>query len=110
MRPATRRLLSLLLPLLLVFAQLGAARHEIGHLQAPVAQSGEAATASKKDLPLDKLCEVCLAFAHLTTAAKPEVPSLPLLRFEHARAPHDAVHAIDADAPALRSRGPPLSL
>ena len=73
--------------------------------------SVEASTSgSKKDLPLDKLCEVCLSFAHLSSAAPQSMPTLPLLRFEHVRAPADAVHAIAADAPALRSRGPPIHL
>jgi hypothetical protein len=94
--------LSLVLPLLMLLSQQGAVWHEIGHLAdvpSPVEQG--------KQQPVDKLCESCLAFAHLAVAAKPEVPALMMPGFSHTRPAANAVRFIAADTPAQRSRGPP---
>lgn len=100
--PAMRKLLlSLVLPLLMLLSQQGAVWHELEHL---------AGTPADKRQPADKLCDACLAFAHLATAAKPEVLPLQLARFGFAFAAADAVHAVASDAPARRSRGPPAVL
>ena len=93
--------LSLVLPLLMLLSQQGAVWHEIGHL------SNAPSPFEQKRQPGDKLCETCLAFAHLTAAAKPEVPSLSLPAFRHALPSADPVPFVAADAPSQRSRGPP---
>lgn len=96
--------LSLILPLLMLLSQQGAVRHEIGHL------SNTPSPFEQKQQPVDKLCEQCLAFAHLAVAAKPEVPSISLPAFQHAAPSADAVPFVAADAPTQRSRGPPAFL
>jgi hypothetical protein len=96
-------LLSVVLPLLLLLSQQGAAWHEIGHLHEPPASSSD----SKKS-PGDKLCDTCLAFAHLACGAgKPDVARLWLPHFSHDLPAAVAVASTDADAPHQRSRGPP---
>jgi hypothetical protein len=97
--------LSLVLPLLLLLSQQGAMWHEIGHLR-----SAPSPVEQNKQQPVDKLCESCLAFAHLAVAAKPEVLSLQLADFSFARVAAEAVQFIASDAPTHRSRGPPLFL
>ena len=111
-----RRLsISLLLPLLLLFAQQGALWHEIGHLSrgsAPLAQAAGVPQPQQREQlkSLDKLCETCLAYAQLASVAKTEVLPLNLLSFGFGFARVVAVLAICADAPALRARGPPAFL
>ena len=97
--------LSLVLPLLMLLSQQGAVWHEIGHL-GMTAQPVE----KSKQQPVDKLCESCLAFAHLAAAAKPAVPALALPNFGFASAAAAAVPFLAADAPTRRSRGPPTVL
>ena len=97
--------LSLLLPLLMLLSQQGAVWHEIGHLSgAPFPLEPQ------KQQPVDKLCESCLAFAHLAAAATPALPSLQLADFSFAVTAADALIFIAADAPSQRSRGPPAFL
>src|SRR5260221_6982924 len=64
---------SLLLPLLLVFAQQGALLHELSHYTASETQGN-----SKKQSSRGEACELCLAFAQVDSAAKPDlaVPAL----------------------------------
>jgi hypothetical protein len=103
--PLMRKLyLSFVLPLFMLLSQQGAAWHEIGHLRSP------APLEQGKQQPADKLCESCLAFAHLSAAAKPDIPTLALPPFAHALPPADAVAFVAADAPTQRSRGPPSFL
>jgi hypothetical protein len=97
-------LLSVVLPLLLLLSQQGAAWHEIGHLHEP-------SSSDSKKAPGDKLCDTCLAFAHLACgAAKPDVARLWLPPFSHGLPAAVDVASTDADAPHQRSRGPPLFL
>jgi hypothetical protein len=97
--------LSLLLPLLMLMSQQAALWHEIGHL-------GDAAspTEQHKQHPGDKLCETCLAFAHFASAAKTDVPAPALPCFDHQPPAETAVVSLSADAPARRSRDPPVLL
>lgn len=103
--------LSLLLPLMLLFAQQGALWHEIGHLSrgnaanAPVSQQQQ-----RERQSMDKLCESCLAFSQLSAIASTDVLPPNLLSFGFGFARVVAVLAITADAPALRARGPPSFL
>jgi len=104
-----RRLLLLLLPLFMLFAQQGAAWHELSHYRFD--SNPEDSTTSKKEpQPADRLCDQCLAFSGIAGMAAPQVPALALLSFEHSLAPAEAVHAAAVDAPSPRSRGPPLFL
>ncbi|HZE91370.1 MAG TPA: hypothetical protein VE029_06655 [Rhizobacter sp.] len=97
--------LSLVLPLLMLLSQQGAAWHEIEHLRevpSPVERQHKHAG--------DPLCKTCLAFAHLAVAAKPEIATPELLQVSHARVAAAAVAFVAPHAPAERSRGPPHSL
>jgi hypothetical protein len=96
--------LALVLPLFMLLSQQGAVLHEIGHL------SETPSPLEQKRQPADKLCETCLAFAHLSAAAKPEVPQIALPAFQHALPSADPVPYVAADAPSQRSRGPPTFL
>ncbi len=109
--------LSLLLPFFMLLVQQGAVWHELGHLRcnatntvASVASDQQDQAQHDKELTADKLCEVCLAFAQVSTAAKTDVPLLSLLSFSHALAPWTATPVATADAPAQRNRGPPTLL
>jgi hypothetical protein len=91
---------TLLLPLLLLFAQQAELRHEYSH------HAGRTASC-KKPVPADT-CSTCLACAHVTAAAKPEVTFgrlLSNLSFHFAPATQVA-HAGDNVA-SPRNRGPP---
>lgn len=104
---SVRRLsLWLLLSLLLVIAQQGAVAHEISHYVDYLNQSQQ----NDKQSPADKLCEKCLAFAQIAGAvhAEPPVLALPALTYDYT--PVAPVAVIAAEAPAYRSRGPPLLL
>ena len=99
---------SLLLPLLLLLAQQGAVLHGLSHDRAPDAsdQRGETERQQSHSGP----CGLCLAFAHLDAAARPEplavVPSV--LGFDVVVAAR--VLAWEAPAPPEQSRGPPTFL
>jgi hypothetical protein len=105
-----KRLLSFVLGALLVLAQQGAMLHEIGHLRRAL-QSG---SASQHDdahhKAADKLCETCLAYSALAAFASPAAMPVVLAAAQHSPPKADDVPSLAADAPAPRSRGPPLSL
>ncbi len=103
-----RFVLSLLLPLLMLLSQQGAAWHEIGHWTSQQQQNQD--QQQRKDDPADKLCASCLAFAHLAATAKSELPQLVLAEASHVQAPATAVVSLSATAPTARSRGPPVRL
>ena len=108
--------ISLLLPFFMLFVQQGAAWHEITHLggsdTTTVAAAAEQQDKAQQDkeLPAEKLCEICLAFAQVSGAAKADVPLLSLLSFSHALAQWVATPVATAEAPAQRNRGPPSFL
>ncbi len=109
--------LSLLLPFFMLLVQQGAVWHEMGHLAGTdttatvTTSSGQEDQAQQdKGLSADKLCEICLAFAQVSGAAKTDVPLLSLLSFSHAVAQWVATPVATAEAPALRNRGPPTLL
>ena len=106
LRPMTlRRLLAaLLLPLVLLFTQQAALRHEIQqHLGAAAGNS------EQHPAPGDR-CDLCLGFSQMAAAIAGGLPGHGLLG-------DLAFHLVDAQAPAsatrelptARSRGPPLS-
>jgi hypothetical protein len=109
--------LSLLLPFFMLIVQQGAVWHEMGHLAVSdttttaASSNGQQDKAQQdKELPADKLCEICLAFAQVGGVAKTEVPLLSLLSFNHALTQWVATSVATAEAPALRNRGPPTLL
>jgi hypothetical protein len=93
---------ALVLPLFLLFAQQGELRHEYSHYGKPPA-------GSQSKAPVDSdHCPLCLAYAHLSGAAKTEVRAPALLSdlaFHFALALE--VASVDTEAAAPRSRGPP---
>ena len=93
---------ALVLPLFLLFAQQGELRHAYNHYSQASARSEEKA-------PVDAdHCQLCLAYAHLSGAAKTEVAATVLLvdvAFHLVPAIQSA--GLDAEATSPRSRGPP---
>jgi hypothetical protein len=102
-------LLALLLPVVLLLSQQGAMTHEVGHIADRVAQSGGDGGSGGKT-PGDLQCEACLAFAHLAGIATTQVVPPALLSFSFHFRVIEAPAFIAADAPAARSRGPPVLL
>ena len=96
---------SLLLPLLLLVAQQGVALHELSHYTAAETQDG------KKQSPREDVCELCLAFAQVGSAATQQSVAAPLLTdLSYQLTPVLPVVAGAIHLPAERSRGPPLFL
>ena len=94
---------SLLLPLLLLFAQQGALLHELSHYPAPETQGH-----GNKQSSRGEACELCLAFAQVDSAAKPDVAAPALLAgLSFELAPAAAVFTIARELPSQRNRGPP---
>jgi hypothetical protein len=108
-----RHLLSLLLPLLLLFTQQGGLLHEIQHAQSQL-QSGQRQTTSTgfgtKSLAAEHLCQDCLAFAHLGSAPGHWHGALQLADLGHDLVGTAALGLLSLRAPPARSRGPPLPL
>ena len=94
--------ISVLLPLLMLLGQHGAAVHEIGHLVPHQAAQGH-----EEPLAHDALCLTCLAYASIGSAARSEIFQPLLLSFSQPVAPLVAVAVLAAEALAPRSRGPP---
>lgn len=99
---------SFLLPLLLLLAQQGAVLHGLSHYGAPHASDQRSET--ERQQSHSGPCELCLAFAHLDAAARPEPLAVvpPALGFDVVAAAR--VPAWEAPAPPEQSRGPPTFL
>ncbi len=94
--------LLLLMPFLMLLAQQGALRHELGHL----AESTQAGY--PKHHPGGTLCDTCLNFAHIAANTKPDVPMLWLTtQLRHHQVATVWGHITERATPAPRSRGPP---
>lgn len=102
-----RRLrLALALPLLVLFAQQGAALHELSHVYYSAYAVGSELRQDQQ-LPDDSLCPTCQAFAQVahpavgsaTVYIPPSAPFLP--------APDPSFRSAGADTLSPRSRGPP---
>jgi len=105
-----RRLsLALLLPLLMLLAQQGAAWHALGHLGAP-ASTSNAPSDDDESLAQHGLCLSCLAFAGVDSAHATSAVADPLLEFSHAWVAAELARPRPADAPSAQSRGPPTHL
>jgi hypothetical protein len=97
---------ALLLPLLLLFAQQGELLHEYGHYRQPASSSTQPKAPSQSEV-----CSQCLAYAHLSGVAKPEITAPVLLAglgFHFALRAEPA--SVDVRVARARSRGPPSSL
>ena len=93
---------SLLLPLILLFAQQGELRHEYGHY-------AKAASSCQKAPADSDPCPQCLAYAHLSGTAKADVVAAQLLScLGFHFAPTFEVAGVDREAASPRSRGPPF--
>jgi hypothetical protein len=103
MRATHRRLWVWLLPVFLLLAQYGEYRHELAHFTKKIAKAQKEAPAKIE------VCHLCLAFGHLSGAAKPEPVSAVLVADLHFQLPSHSVNAgVTAQLPATRNRGPPL--
>lgn len=105
----------LLLPLLMLLSQQGAAWHDIGHLAhasqaAHAVQQQQPRDDGQPQVPEDQPCESCLAFAHLGIALKPAVIHLQLASLGQQPSTGSTPASVAADVPAHRSRGPPKYL
>ena len=96
-----KTLLSLLLPLFMLLSQQGALWHEVGHFG-----NGQAPASQKKET-LDKVCESCIAFAHLAAAAKPELFASANTALTYAAPAAGQLISAASAVPTQRSRGPP---
>lgn len=121
-----RRALPLLLSLLLVCAQGAGLVHGIGHGATlhgpglPVVKSGstdvrppaalQARTAQASSESTDGRCDKCFQFAHFSGNAAPQLLVLALQQTVEARAGGTETALVARDAPANRSRGPPILL
>lgn len=97
-----------LLPLLMLFAQQGAYRHQLEHLR-------PASSAPQERLPkptheADRLCENCLAFAHLADLTAPAIVVPLFVKPGFGIVSASALAALAAEALVARSRGPPRFL
>jgi len=103
---STGLLRSLFVALLLVAAQQGAFLHELSHYAAR-----ESTGHGKKQHPRGDVCELCLAFAQIGSAAPAQHVAAPLpVGLSHEAAPVVPVFLDAVHLPAERSRGPPRSL
>jgi hypothetical protein len=92
--------------LLLVFTQLGAVAHELGHLHHGADDSG--ATLSSQLQPgQGAFCPTCEAYAQLSNPAVGSALALAACPAAILPAPALCPPIIGADAPTARSRGPP---
>ncbi len=93
-----RRLLPWLFALTLLFGQAAAFAHALGHLQT-----------HDSALP-DKVCEVCVAQAHLGNAAPAPVPNLPLVAAAHAAPDISVSLSITVHHRGAWARAPPAAV
>ncbi|MDE2370296.1 MAG: hypothetical protein KGN16_15100 [Burkholderiales bacterium] len=101
-----RKLITLLLLPLWLFAQQGAMLHEISHIDA-----GGATTPLQRHHQAGKACELCLSFAAVAgAAAQIDAPAFALLDLVEQRALVALPAGFEIAAPAPRSRGPPAVL
>jgi hypothetical protein len=90
-----------LLPVVLLFAQQGELRHEYSHY-------AKTPAGTQKKAPDTDHCPLCLAYAHLSGAAKTDVAAPVLLsHLSFHYTPAFEVASVDGEAVAPRSRGPP---
>jgi len=102
-----RRLrLSLILPLLLLFAQHGAVLHELSHLRYLTHVSGAQFQSDEQRVD-SSFCPACYAFAQVTSTAAGSVAGVAAIDATHLKSPGSFYPVVGADNPTPRSRGPP---
>ena len=94
--------------MLVLFAQQGAVLHGLSHFAAT--HSSDPRGEPERQRPHSGPCELCLAFAHLDAAAKPQALTIepPVLGFEVVAVSRVLTRALPA--PPEQSRGPPFFL
>ena len=102
----TRIRFAFALALLLVFAQQGALLHELSHIY----RTGAPALQHEENVLDAKLCATCLAFSQVANPASSTLGVLPMVAIAQHRAARPRISIIAADAPAPKSRGPPIYL
>jgi hypothetical protein len=100
-------LLTLLLPFVFLLSQQGAVMHELGHVTDALSRAAAGHDQSGQQ-PGDLQCEACLAYAHLAGVVTAQVVPPALLSFSFGIPANESPAFIAADAPAARSRGPPV--
>jgi hypothetical protein len=97
---------SMLLPLLLLVAQHGALLHELSHYA-----SGAAQEDGEEKQPKAKHCDLCVAFARVSSIATTDV-ALPTLRvgLSFRQVPAASIAVAETERPSQRNRGPPTFL
>jgi hypothetical protein len=93
-----------MLSLLLVFSQLGAVLHEIGHLSHADRGATPALTAQQ---PADSTCPTCEAYAQVANPASGSAHALAACASVFLAIPAPPCVFLGADTPTPRSRGPP---
>ena len=104
-----RRLtLSVLLPLFLLLSQQGALLHELSHIHAGSGPAKAEVRAEASSLDTD-ICLDCLGFGQIAGLAQFDVPAMPSPDgLRHHLVAESSRSVAEADAPAPRTRGPPL--
>jgi hypothetical protein len=108
--PTLRRLeLTLLLPLLLVLAQQGAALHELSHLYYSGTAAAGAQLHDSRLLTDRSACTVCLSFAQVATPAAASLATLQAVPAARQPSPEPRYDFPAVAPPTPRSRGPPTA-
>lgn len=102
-RDTQKLLLALFIPLLLVFGQQAAIRHEIGHLKPRTERQDQ-------QLPAHDVCEECGVYSQLTGGVSTTLHALVIVATTFRVSTEIKTVAIAADIPASRNRGPPVFL
>ena len=98
------RLLSYLLPFLLLLAQQGASVHELSHYGEAALKQGHS---SHQQIPKNKSCERCLVFAQIAGAVHSEAPRIATPNLFHQHPQYFFVASFAERISSARNRGPP---
>jgi hypothetical protein len=93
-----------MLSLLLVFSQLGAVLHEVGHLSHGARDATPALSAQQS---ADGSCPTCEAYAQVANPASGAAHTLAACTSVFLAVPAPPCAFLGADTPTPRSRGPP---
>lgn len=102
-RDTQKFLLALFIPLLLVFGQQAAIRHEIGHFKSHAEQQD-------KQLPAHDVCDECGAYSQIAGGVFTTLHALAIVPATLCVSTETKTVAVAADIPASRNRGPPVFL
>ena len=102
-RDTQKFLLALFIPLLLVFGQQAAIRHEIDHLKTHTEQQD-------KQLPAHDVCDECGAYSQIAGGVSATFYAMAIVPATLRISTEAKTVAVAADIPASRNRGPPVFL